>query len=48
MQGGLIWIRFNGPARLSNWICRCDDLEAALDAFARRLWRARYSCSAVI
>ncbi|HDZ51783.1 MAG: VOC family protein [Sulfitobacter litoralis] len=24
--------RFNGPARLSNWICRCDDLAAALDA----------------
>ena len=24
--------RFNGPARLSNWICRCDDLDATLEA----------------
>jgi hypothetical protein len=22
--------RFTGPARLSNWICRCDDLDATL------------------
>ena len=27
--------RFNGPARLSNWICRCDDLEATLKRFKR-------------
>lgn len=24
--------RFNGPARLTNWICRCDDLDATLAA----------------
>ena len=24
--------RFKGPARLTNWICRCDDLEATLAA----------------
>jgi hypothetical protein len=24
--------RFSGPARLTNWICRCDDLEATLRA----------------
>ena len=24
--------RFAGPARLTNWICRCDDLDAALAA----------------
>lgn len=24
--------RFTGPARLTNWICRCDDLDAALAA----------------
>ncbi|MFK7837933.1 MAG: VOC family protein [Sulfitobacter sp.] len=24
--------RFKGPARLTNWICRCDDLDATLDA----------------
>jgi hypothetical protein len=24
--------RFSGPARLTNWICRCDDLDAALRA----------------
>ncbi|SFS39460.1 Glyoxalase-like domain-containing protein [Sulfitobacter marinus] len=23
--------RFSGPARLTNWICRCDDLDAALE-----------------
>ncbi|KZZ67236.1 VOC family protein, partial [Sulfitobacter sp. HI0129] len=31
--------RFSGPARLTNWICRCDDLDAALarlpDGFGR-------------
>tara|TARA_R110002126_G_scaffold282706_1_gene431352 strand:+ start:82390 stop:83019 length:630 start_codon:yes stop_codon:yes gene_type:complete len=25
--------RFSGPARLTNWICRCDDLDATLRAF---------------
>jgi hypothetical protein len=24
--------RFSGPARLTNWICRCDNLDAALNA----------------
>ena len=24
--------RFAGPARLTNWICRCDDLDATLAA----------------
>jgi hypothetical protein len=24
--------RFSGPARLTNWICRCDDLDATLRA----------------
>ena len=24
--------RFSGPARLTNWICRCDDLDATLAA----------------